>query len=245
MQPELDINLNHTADPMGKAIQDYFAGNQQAEVIVHCSISEDDVMLVSYLFRDFETFPDLEKEALEECKGKILDVGAGAGSHALYLQQQGHDVTALDISAGAVTVMQQRGLKQVIQGNIYDLEEPAFDTILMLMNGIGLTGTLEGLDILLEHFKQLLNPGGQILLDSSDLLYMFTEDDGSVLLQLNGPYYGEISYQMEYKGEKGEEFNWLFVDFQTLQDHAMALGYNCELLAENDQDQYLARLILR
>jgi SAM-dependent methyltransferase len=238
------MNYKTKADPFGQALQDYVSGDREARITVHCSITEEDVMLVSHLFRNFEMLPWLELEALAACRGKILDVGAGAGSHALILQQQGKDVTALDISAGAVEVMKERGVQQVILADIFELQQPAFDTILMLMNGIGLAGTLDGLDRLLQHLKMLLNPGGQILLDSSDLLYMYTEDDGSVLLQLNGAYYGEVDYRLEYKGLAGEPFGWLFVDFQTLQDHALAQGYHCEMLAENDTDQYLARLVL-
>ena len=136
--------------------------------------------------------PELEVLALQQCRGSVLDVGAGAGCHALALQRRGLQVTALDISEGAVEAMQRQGVRQVLRQDIFQLKGAAYDTLLMLMNGIGIAGTLEGLERFLEHAKTLLRPGGQILLESSDILYMYEEEDGSVMLDRNAGYYGEV-----------------------------------------------------
>ncbi|MDX5442903.1 MAG: class I SAM-dependent methyltransferase, partial [Hymenobacteraceae bacterium] len=164
---------NRKYDAMGLALQAYMQGQHQAEIIVHSNIAEEDVIPVQYLFRTEDEMPAIEKQAREMCYGKVLDVGAGAGSHALALQNKSLQVTALDISAGAVEVMKQRGVKKAIRKNVFKYSGQQFDTILMLMNGIGVAGTLDGLDALLDHLKTLLRPGGQVLLDSSDILYMF------------------------------------------------------------------------
>jgi len=229
-------------DPFGEAIQDYLAGNINAEIIVECPLLEDDIIPVTYLFREENELPEIEKIALEHCKGSVLDVGAGAGSHSLILQNKNFEVTALDISELAVDAMKKRGIKNILKADIKTLTAHTYDTLLMLMNGIGLVETLEGLNVFLLNIKHLLNPGGQILLDSTDILYLFEEEDGSVMIDLNANYYGEMRYKMHYKQTIGNEFGWLYLDFSTLQDHAHQAGFNCEKIFENDTNSYLAKL---
>lgn len=231
-------------DPIGVALQDFVNGNTEAEIIVESNITEDDVIPVSYLFRDFDSMPLMEQEALNLCKGSILDVGAGAGNHSLVLQERHASVIAIDISDGAIAVMKSRGVKQILQENVFDLKGQRFDTILMLMNGIGIVGDLNGLYKFLKHAKNLLNPGGQILLESSDILYMYEDEDGSVLLDLNAGYYGEITYNMKYKEQESGSFKWLFIDPGLLEQYADEQGFTFELLVEGEFGNYLARLSL-
>lgn len=231
-------------DPIGAAVLDYLAGAENAEITVESNLTEDDVIPVYYLFRTEEHMPELEVLALNACRGSVLDVGAGAGCHALALQQRGVEVTALDISEGAVEAMQRQGVKQVLHQNLFDLRDAKYDTLLLLMNGIGIAGTLDGLPHFLEHAKTLLKPGGQILLESSDILYMYEEEDGSVLLDLNAGYYGEVKYNMTYKDQESGWFNWLFIDPSILEDYALSHGYTFELLLEGEMGNYLARLEL-
>jgi len=244
MKPE-PVQPESPADPLGIALRDYWNGRADARVTVHSSITEEEYIPAAYLFRDATTLPDLEKIALENCRGKVLDAGAGAGSHALLLQERGLSVTALDLSPGAVALMRERGVADARLADLFEFREGGYDTLLLLMNGIGLAGTLAGLGQLLEHAKTLLTPGGQLLCDSTDILYMFQEDDGSVWIDLNGDYYGEVTYQMEYEGVTGTPFGWLFVAPEILADHAEAHGYACEIVASDDNDQYLARLTLK
>ena len=199
-------------------------------------------MSVAYLFRSFEQMPHLEQIALERAKGKILDVGCGAGSHSLYIQNKGLDVTAIDISANAINACQLRGLKNTRMQNVLALQNETFDTILILMNGTGIFGTLAALPAYLQHLKSLLNPNGQILLDSSDLIYMYDEnEDGSYSIPAEG-YYGEISFTVSYKGQTDPPFPWLYLDYNTLQRAAQANGLQCEQIAEGEHFDYLARL---
>ena len=239
MQQNYHTMINN--DPIGLAVSEYLAGAQDAEITVESNIAEDDVIPVHYLFREPAQMPELEHAALDASKGKILDIGAGAGCHALALQSLGFDVTALDISAGAAAAMQKRGVKQVLNQNIFDVTGK-YDTLLLLMNGIGIAGSLDGLDRFLEHAKSLLHPNGQILLESSDKLYMFEEEDGSVVLDLNAGYYGEVKYNMKYKDQESGWFDWLFIDPAILEDYATRHGYTFEVLYEGDMGNYLARL---
>lgn len=229
-------------DPIGKAIQDYARYRKPADIIVSSDICEDDIIPVEVLFRRFEEMPELEQKALNECNGKILDVGAGAGSHALYLSDLGMDVTALDISYGAVEYMKATGLKAVNE-DFFSYTGKKYDTILLLMNGIGIAGTLANLKRTLEHAKTLLNPGGSILCDSSDIKYLYEDEDGALWVNLNADYYGNFRFQMKYKKETGTWFDWLYVDFDNLFQTAKEVGFKTLRLYDKD-DHYLAKMTL-
>lgn len=224
-------------DVFGEALRDQFRNPPSDILWVHNSYDEPEEMPVDIYFRDEKDMPALELKALELCRGKVLDVGAGVGSHALILQKRGFDVTGMDISETAVQIMLQRGLKKAFQGDILKLEGPRYDTLLFMMNGIGLTGSLQGLRAFLKRAKNLLNPGGQLVFDSSDLLYLYE----TVAFPLNG-YYGEISFRYEYKSVKGNWFKWVYVDQKTLKELAGELGWDVQIVFEDGHDQYLARL---
>ena len=233
-------------DLFGKAILDYQTNNSPEDLITETSISEADEMSVAYLFRNYIEMPKLEQKALQLAKGKVLDVGCGAGSHALELQNERKlDVTAIDISENAVKACQLRGIENVKVANILDLDsENKFDTILLLMNGTGIFGTLNETAKYLQKLKSLLNEGGQILIDSSDLIYMFDQDEyGAYSIPADG-YYGELTFTVQYKGETEETFPWLYLDYNTLQNAALANGLQCELVAEGEHFDYLAKLSL-
>jgi SAM-dependent methyltransferase len=231
-------------DLFGKAILDYQTNNSPEDLVTETNISEADEMSVEYLFRNYNEMPKLEKKALQIAKGRILDVGCGAGSHALYLQEKGFDVTAIDISENAIKACELRGLKGTRVVNILDLNNEKFDTILLLMNGTGIFGTLAEISNYLQKLKSLLKPAGQILIDSSDIIYMFDEDrDGSYLVPADG-YYGELTFTLSYKNETEETFPWLYMDYNTLQNAAHDNGLECELIAEGKHFDYLARLSL-
>ena len=232
-------------DILGKALLAYHHGNAGAALTVQCNVADDEPLPASYFFRTLLQMPELERLALDESRGRVLDLGAGAGCHTLELQSRGFAVKAVDVSAGAVQVMAERGVQTVARHDLFAPLPPTelpYDTILLLMNGLGLAGTLAGLDKFLAHARTLLAPGGQILATSSDVRYLYEDEDGALLLNLNGPYYGEVEYSLNFEGQTGASFPWLFVDPALLNDAAETAGYATEFLGEDDDEQYLVRL---
>lgn len=229
-------------DLMGRAIWDYYHNENPEDLQTETSISELDELPVDYLFRDFEEMNKIEQKALQLSEGKVLDIGAGAGSHALYLQnEKALDVLALDISPKSIEVCQLRGVKKAISNNILDFSGETFDTIILLMNGTGIFESLAKIDTYFQKLYTLLNENGQILIDSTDILYMFDRDkDGGVYIPAGG-YYGELDYVVHYKGESEEPITWLYLDFNTLKNAAENNGFKIEKVVK-DEDSFLAKL---
>jgi SAM-dependent methyltransferase len=227
------------AEILGQAVYDHYNGYRKNKLWIYNKYGPREEMPVDIYLRTEDDMPDLEWLALERCNGSVLDIGAGAGSHSLVLQQHGLDVIALDISSLLVSVMRKRGVKKVVNADVYQYNNARFDTLLLLMNGVGLAGTLDGLKVLLLHLKTLLNADGQILFDSSDVAYLY---EGNLPADR---YYGEISYQYAYKKEKTQWFNWLYVDEHTMKSIAFDCGFDMEVLLEDEFGQYLARLTIQ
>ena len=232
-------------DLMGRAIWDYYYQENSEDLQTETSISELDDLPVSYLFRDYQEMNALEKKALDLSFGKVLDVGSGAGSHSLYLQNERKlEVTALDISPKSIEVCKARGVKNAICEDLLQFSEKDFDTILLLMNGTGIFQSLEHIDQYLQKLKSLVAEKGQILIDSTDILYMYDQDeDGGVLVPATG-YYGELDYYLHYKGESELPMKWLYLDFDTLENAAIANGFKIQKI-EQLEDSYLAQLTLK
>ena len=229
---------------MGLAIYDFHKTGKAKKLIVHSSMFDDDEIPVTTLFRKFKDMPELEQVALEKAEGRILDVGAGSGCHCVALAEMGKSCTAIDISGLSVEVMKEKG----VDARCIDLFDENFvgqyDTILMLMNGTGIIGRLENMQKFFIRMKHLLAPGGRILIDSSDLRYLFEEEDGSLMIDLADDYYGLVDFQMEYNKVLGEPFDWLYVDFDTLSLYAEQNGFKAEMIAEGEHYDYLAALSL-
>ena len=230
-------------DPIGAALADYFKRHKADRLRVFSSQFDEDEIPVEELFRTEKQMPLLERTALQMATGRILDVGAGSGCHSLALQEAGKEVHAIDISPLSVEVMKQRGVRSVSQTNLFNEHfADEYDTILMLMNGSGIIGKLENLPDFFRKMKLLLRPGGCVLMDSSNLSYLFEEEDGSIVIDLAGDYYGEVDFQMQYKNVKGDSFDWLYIDFQTLSLYAAENGFTAELVKEGTHYDYLAKL---
>ena len=232
-------------DLFGKAILDYQTNSSPENIITSTSISDEDEMEVAYLFRSFNEMPTLEQKALQLTKGRTLEVGCGAGSHGLYLQNERNiDVHSIDISENAIAASTLRGLKNTQVIDVLNIENEKYDTILLLMNGTGIFETLERTPIYLQKLKSLLNPNGQILIDSSDIIYMFDEDEDGGKWIPSETYYGELTFTVQYKNETEAPFPWLYMDYNTLQNAAIANGLQCQLVLEGDHFDYLAQLTL-
>lgn len=235
--------LQPEKDPMGRAIADYYAKGKAAKLRVFSSQFDEDEIPVKHLFRTYDGMSPIEQTALQLAQGKILDCGAGSGCHALALQDMGKEVSAIDISPLSVEVMEKRGVKSVQQADLFNLAAvQEYDTVLMLMNGSGIIGKVDNMEKFFTKMKQILKPGGVVYMDSSDLKYLFEDEDGSFAIDLAGDYYGQVDFRMQYKQIKGDTFDWLYIDFQTLSLYASQYGFKAELVQEGEHYDYLAAL---
>ena len=226
---------------MGRAIAEYWETKRADRLRVFSPMFEEDEIPLTTLFRSYEDMPEIERKALNMAKGRILDVGAGAGCHSLVLQERGMDVTAIDISPLSVETMKEREVKKVIEQDFFTLEGQ-YDTILMLMNGIGIVGTLERMPEFFRQLDKILAPEGQLLCDSSEISYVFEDEEGLIDIPNEMDYYGEHSFRMQYKDTIGEPFDWLYIDEDTLKEKARRYGYTAEVMAEGEHYDYLARI---
>lgn len=231
-------------DVLGDALKAfYFDNNKKDKLTTQSSITKEDEMPLDYLLRSFANMPPLEQKALQLAKGKVLDVGCGAGSHSLHIQNQGCKVKAIDVSLGAIEVAKDRGVKNATVQDIYQLTTyEKYDTILVLMNGTGICGKLNNLAKFLLHLSELLTNDGQILIDSSDIIYMFEDENGEHWIDASKAYYGEVEFWLHYQGQQSQKFPWLYVDYNTLQRCAVYNGLNCELIQEGEHYDYLAKI---
>ncbi len=230
--------------PQGEAIRDYFAGDNGALLIMVSDDGERMEVPAKIYFRKPSEWPLLERLSVDACRGRVLDVGAGAGCHSLVLQERGLSVCTIDISPDAVYVMRKRGLREVYRADVFSFQSEPFDTLLMMMNGIGIVENLEGLDAFLKSVKRLVKPDGQILLDSFDasLKSDLSWDEAARGMDDGGVYYGEVTLRLQYKGRVGPPFGWLYVDVKTLTNYARRTGWSCRILHQEDDGAYLARL---
>ena len=239
--------LKKDPDIFGKAISAYYENADETDITVTSPDFDDDVIPVPYLFRSYKEMPKLEQKALQLCRGRVLDVGCGAGSHSLYLQEERKlEVVGIDTSAGAIDVCRSRGISDARNIAFEELSEEKFDTVLLLMNGTGIVGKMKFLDRFFGRLKGLLSKDGQVLIDSSDLIYLFDADeDGGVWVDSSKGYYGELTYRLSYKGETSNSFDWLYLDFESLSLAATKNGFNCEKVFEGEHYDFLARLNIK
>jgi SAM-dependent methyltransferase len=237
--------------PHGQALLDYFRGDHSATVRVHEEGGDTEIVPIRVFFRGPSEFSALEEAALDVCRGQVLDAGAGTGCHATVLQEMGLSVCAIDIAPEAVEIMRQRGVRDARCADLFQFRGGLFDTILMMMNGIGVVGTLAGLDGFLAEVAGLLAPGGQLVFDSYDPR---SDDAGGAMSSKTGTptsseapgrYPGEMRFRLQYRGRRGPRLAWLFVDSETLTEHAERAGWRCEVIWREEEGHYLARLTRR
>ncbi len=229
------------SSPIGESIKAYYFGNDESPIEVFSEGFDTDTISPQTFFANYKEMPKLEQLAMQKAKGKILDIGACAGRHSLHLQEQGKDVTALERCCSCVEVLNARGVKKVLHKDLFDLEPSNYDTLLLLMNGSGIAGTLSNLPHFLTHLKSLLSHNGRIIMDSSDLIYLEEEEDGSFYIDIaNKHYYGELIYETAYKGVRSKPFPWLYIDSQLLTQYLELAQLEIEEIHHGEHYDYLA-----
>lgn len=226
----------------GQAMLDYLNGDEDA----YCILRRDDGIAYPPIYaRQFfypDGLPELDRIAVERCAGRVLDIGAGAGSHSLAIQDRGLDVTSADISEKAVEVMRRRGCKNAKLGDVFDSYPEPFDTVLVILN-IGIVQNLDGLARFLRHLNRIMTDGGQLITDSTDPRN--SEDESYRKYTQNkvakGRYLGERTLRFEYKDQVSDWFEWMHIDPETLKQYVDAAGYWMEHLG-NDGKRYLVSI---
>lgn len=226
-------------DPLGCMVADHLSSGRPQVLDVESTTLEMWQMSSEAMFRTYPDMHPLEQKALSLCTGNVLDIGAGAGCHALYLQKKGFNVHAIDISPGCVHTMQLQGISHVSHTNLYSLRDREYDTLLMLMNGIGICGSLDGLNLFFQQADNLLSPAGQILADSTDLEQLYFK---AALEKMTDDYFGQTRFKMIYKQITGDPFDWIYIDFDTLSYYAGLHGFQYEKIFSENTGKYLARI---
>lgn len=231
-------------NPFGAALSAFFEGRRGAQLVIRRDDGHEVPLPVKHFFREPPEFSEIERAALDECRGRVLDVGAGTGIHSLYLQKRNLEVTAVDIDPLAVEILRARGVRDVRAADISEFQGGSYDTILLLGHGIGMVQTIHGLERFLARAESWLAPGGHVLLDSVDV--RSTEDPVHLAYheanRRAGRYIGEIRVEFEFEGARGPLCGWLHVDAETLAERAGAAGLDCAVLCRMEGGEYLARL---
>lgn len=225
--------------PFGLAVKDYYRGNKRARIEVFNDVAGKEFLTGRHLFRTEDELEHIEAYALQICKGKVLDIGAGAGSLSLILKSRGFDVKPIDVASEAVEVMLERGLDIAECTSIWNFNNGKFDTLLLMMNGIGIVGDLDNLGLFFEKAKEIISEDGQIIADSSNLSKQLAEHD--IFLDSHS---GEVNYRLKYKGISGEPYKWLFIDYNTLSFIAHKHGWLTQMIFETN-NHYLVRITLK
>jgi SAM-dependent methyltransferase len=230
--------------PLGRALLDYHHGRHDARIVVHSSLWEDEVTPVEEFYRpEGSDLPDIEQRALRLCQGRVLDLGAGAGRHALELQRRGFDVTAIDVLPEAVRIMRDRGVKDARHGDLTAVSNERFETVLLMMHGLGLVGTTSGLIDFLDTVRSVLADRGRILCDSADLAAVLPNRAAAHRRRHgNDRAFGEVRFRLSYGSFVGEPYPWLFIDARALARAAEVTGFRCSVAARGDRGAYLARM---
>lgn len=229
------------AEPLAAALMDHYQSGRPRRVAATRADGLRFEIETEEYFTLEGTLESLDQLALDRCRGRVLDVGAGAGRHALALQERGLEVVAIDVSPICTELCRARGVREAHLFDVMKLDGAApfgrFDTLLFGMQTVGVAGGVAPLIRLLERLRDVLAPGGEILVDSSELRDPWEGDATD-----RSPERGEIVLSTRYRGWVGEPFPWLYLGPRDLEAVAEAAGFTCEILGEVEGGEFLAAL---
>ncbi|WP_286672170.1 class I SAM-dependent methyltransferase [Halorarius halobius] len=228
-------------DAYGAAIRDHHEGEESFELV------ERDDGFVSpsggppMYFADPEEWPDREHAAMERVEGRVLDVGCGAGRHALYLQERGHDVVGIDVSPGAVEVARDRGVdaRECDVADVRDLDAGTFDTVVMGGNNFGLVGTRTTAPGVLAGLAAVTTDDARLLAETRDVHANPTPEHRAYhdLNRERGRLPGALRIRVRYKRKATPWFDYLMVSPDEMREVLAATPWRLhEVLEPNDLD---------
>jgi len=201
-------------DLFGQSFLDFYEGKKHPSQIERDDGHTDDHIIAQY-FNGYEDFPEAERKALRHAKGRVLDIGVGAGRHSLYLQGKGLDVTGIDISEKALEVCRRRGVKRLLKMSACDLMfgEDSFDTAIAFCNNFGLCGSMRGVEGMMVRLHRIISDDGVFLAESINPI------DTNMRAHLRyhkkniarGRPPGQVRLRIKYRGETGAWFGLLMV----------------------------------
>jgi ubiquinone/menaquinone biosynthesis C-methylase UbiE len=232
-------------DAYGQEIMDFFKGQESYEIV-----ERDDGFIApsagpKFYFQEYKDWPKIEKEAIKYAKGEVLDIGAGAGRVALYLQKIGFRVTAIDNSPLTIKVCQKRGVKKAIVlpiERISTFKRDTFDTIIMYGNNFGLFNSFQRAKLLLKTMVRITKPNAVIIAESNDP-YQTKETVHRHYHKLNmsrGNLCGQTRIRIRYKNFIGDWFSYLLVSKKEMKDILNGTGWKIDKFIDSPGSAYIA-----
>jgi len=195
-------------------------------------------------FSEYKKWPSHQKQAMRYARGRVLDIGSGAGRHSLYLQAKGLDVTGMDNSPLAIEVCKLRGLKKTVVTSLNQINSNLgiFDTVLMMGNNFGLFGSFEGARRLLKKLGRITSEKGRIIAETLDV-YKTDNPDHLSYHERNrrkGRMGGQIRIRARYKKYATPWFDYLMVSKQEMENILEGTDWHINKLIESGGPVYIA-----
>jgi SAM-dependent methyltransferase len=231
-------------DAFGHAVYDFHHGRKIVEIIEREDGLLDTTAGPAAYFAPFEEWMLHEQKAMAFVRGRVLDVGCGAGRHSLHLQEQGFDVTGIDISPLAIEVCRLRGLKDARAMGITRVSSRLgnYDTVLLLGNNFGLLANPRRARWLLRRFHRMTPENGRIVTTSNDI-YQTTDPRHLAYQEQNrqrGRMSGQIRIRVRYRHFKDPWFDYLMVSKEEMQQLLEGSGWQVRTFIESDGPAYAA-----
>lgn len=242
-------NKKQFVDGYGEQLWSYFkTGEPKSEIV-----ERDDGFLShgrfggELYFSEYRKWDQIDKAAMKHVKGRVLDIGCGAGRHSLYLQGKGFNVTGIDNSPLAIKVCRARGLKKARLMPIKEIDQfkpNSFDTVIMMGNNFGLFGSFKLAKSLLKKLHRITSPAALIIASTRDPYT--TKDPGHLVYhernRKRGRMPGQLRLRIRFKGYIGNWFDYLLVSKDELTEILNGTGWTIRSFIDGNDGQYVMLL---
>lgn len=231
-------------DAFGQMMWAYYRGKEVCEIV-----ERDDGYFSAYhgpkvYFSEYRDWPLIGQKAMQFAKGRVLDIGCGAGRHSLYLQKKGLEVLGIDSSPLAIKICKLRGLKkaEIMSLEDVDFKPDSFDTILMMGGNFGLLGSLTKARRLLKRFHKMTSEDALIIAETRD---PYKTDNPAHLEyhKLNkkrGRMSGQVRIRVRFEKTVAEWFDWLMLSKEEMRELLQGTGWKVSEFIESEDSRYTA-----